>query len=385
VGAPCDLAMVAMASKRDYYEVLGVERSATEKQISESYRKLAMKYHPDRNPGDEEAVKSFKEAAEAFEVLSHTDKRARYDRYGHAGLEGAGGVPEFRDVNDIFAAFSDIFGEGLFGDLFGGGGRGRGRRGGNVRCDVTLELREAAQGVTKTVQFERHEACSTCQGSGAKPGTRPEKCRYCGGRGQVVQSTGIFSIQTTCPSCHGEGAVIRDPCGTCRGAGYVLGQVTREVRIPPGVDDGTRLRLQGEGEPSPQGGPRGDCYCFIRVREHSLFQRNGRDLICRVPITYPQAALGSSVEVPTLDGREQFEIPAGTQSGDVFRLKGLGMPDTRSRHRGDLLVQVFVEVPKRLTADHEKLLRDLAEVENAHVTPERKSFFAKLKEYFHGG
>jgi molecular chaperone DnaJ len=292
-------------------------------------------------------------------------------------------VPEFRDVNDIFAAFSDIIGDGLFGDLFGGGGRAR--RGGNVRCEVTLELREAAQVTTKTVHFERHEACSTCHGSGAKPGTRPEKCRYCGGRGQVVQSTGIFSIQTTCPSCHGEGAVIRDPCPACRGGGYVMTQVSREVKIPPGVDDNTRLRLQGEGEPSPHGGPRGDCYCFIRVREHPFFQRNGRDLVCQVPISYPQAALGARVEVPTLEGREQFDIPAGTQSGDVFRLKGLGMPDTRSRHRGDLLVQVYVEVPKKLTPEHERILRELAEVENAHVSPARKSFFAKLKDYFQGG
>ena len=377
--------MAVMASKRDYYEVLGVDRSATEKQIAEAYRKLAMKYHPDRNPGDEQAVKHFKEAAAAFEVLSHPEKRARYDRYGHAGLEGAGGAPEFRDVNDIFAAFSDIFGEGMFGDLFGGGRRGRARRGENVRCDVVLELREAAQGAAKTVEFDRHEACSKCHGSGAKPGTQPEKCRYCGGRGRVVQSTGIFSIQTTCPSCRGEGSVIRDPCPDCRGAGYVLTRVKRDVQIPPGVDDRTRLRLQGEGEPSPHGGPRGDCYCFISVRQHPFFQRNGRDLICQVPITYPQAALGAELEVPTLEGRQTFEIPAGAQSGDVFRLKGQGMPDTRSRHRGDLLVQVYVEVPKRLTPEHERLLRDLAEIENTHVTPERKSFFSKLKDYFQGG
>jgi molecular chaperone DnaJ len=374
-----------MAAHRDYYEVLGVERSATEKQISEAYRKLALKYHPDRSPGDEDAVKRFKEAAQAFEVLNHAEKRARYDRYGHAGLEGAGGMPEFRDVNEIYAAFSDILGDGFFGGMFGGGGgRGRARRGANVRCDVVLDLDEAAQGATKSVQFERHEACATCHGSGAKPGTRPEKCRYCGGRGQVVQSAGVFSIQTTCPSCRGEGSVIRDPCSECRGSGYVLGRVTRDVKIPAGVDKNTRLRLQGEGEPSPGGGPRGDCYCFISVREHPLFQRNGRDLVCQMPISYPQAALGAKVDVPTLAGREEFEVPAGTQSGDLFRLKGKGMPDMQSRRRGDLLVQVFVEVPKRLTPEHERVLRELAEIENVHVSPERKSFFSKLKEYFQG-
>lgn len=378
------LAMVVMAAKRDYYEVLGVDRSASEKQISEAYRKLALKYHPDRNPGDDDAVRRFKEAAEAFEVLSHPDKRARYDRFGHAGLEGAGGVPEFRDVNDIFAAFRDIFSDSMFGDFFGGSRGGRVRRGANVRCDAVLDLHEAATGVTKTVQFERHETCSACRGSGAKPGTQPERCRYCGGRGQVVQSTGIFSIQTTCPSCRGEGSIIREPCHECRGSGYVLARVTREVKIPPGVDDNSRLRLQGEGEPSPDGGPRGDCYCFISVREHALFHRHGRDLICQVPISYPQAALGATVDVPTLDGREELEVPAGTQSGDVFRLKGRGMPDPRARHRGDLLVQVYVEVPKRLAPEHERLLRELAEIENTHVTPARKTFFSKLKEYFQG-
>jgi len=376
-----------MAAKRDYYEVLGVDRSATEKEISEAYRKLALKYHPDRNPGDEEAVKRFKEAAEAFEVLNHPEKRARYDRFGHAGLEQVGGMPEFRDVNDIFAAFSDIFGESLFGGMFGGGGRGGPRRGANIRCELTIDLVEAARGATRSVEFERHEACQDCHGSGARRGTQPEKCRYCGGRGKVVQSAGVFSIQTTCPSCHGEGSVIREPCPRCRGAGYVLCRVAREVKIPPGVDNGTRLRLQGEGEPSPQGGPRGDCYCYISVREHPLFQRNGRDLVCQVPITYPQAALGAKVVFPTLDGQEELEIPAGTQSGDVFRIRGKGMPDLQSRRRGDLIVQVYVEVPKRLAPEHERVLRELAEIENVHVSPQRKSFFSKVKEYFqgHGG
>jgi len=370
-----------MAEKRCYYEVLGVDRSATDGQISEAYRKLALKYHPDRNPGDEEAVARFKEAAEAFEVLNHPEKRARYDRFGHAGLEGvAGGAPHFHDVGDIFEAFGDIF-----GDLFGGGGRSRGRRvrrGADIRCQVTIDLIEAAHGVTKTVEFQRHQKCETCGGSGAKPGTEAEYCAYCGGSGRVVQSTGIFSLQTTCPSCHGAGSVIRHPCPDCNGGGFVPRRVSRRVTIPAGVDDQSRLRLQGEGEPSPDGGPPGDCYCIIRVSEHPLFERNGQHVICHVPISYSQAALGATVEVPTLDGREQIEIPRGTQSGEVFKLKGCGMPHLRRRGRGDLLVQVYVEVAENLDAEHERLLRELAELEQRDVTPHRKSFFQKLKEYF---
>jgi len=380
--------MVTMAGKRDYYEVLGVDRSASDTQISEAYRKLALKYHPDRNPGDDDAVARFKEAAEAFEVLSHPDKRARYDRYGHVGLEGpGGGAPHFRDVQEIFEAFGDILGGGLFGNLFGGGlGRRRRRRAGaDIRCDVTLELREAATGATKTVRFRRHETCTTCNGTGAKPGTQPERCTYCGGRGQVIQSTGIFSLQTTCPACRGEGKVIREPCGECHGSGFVLMSVTREVKIPPGVDSQTRLRLPGEGEPSPDGGPRGDCYCIIAVQPDPLFQRDGRHLICQVPISYPQAALGATIKVPTLDGCEEIEIPRGTQTGDLFRLKGRGMPDMRHHGRGDLVVHVFIDVPKRLSPEHERILRELAEVENSNVTPQRKSFFNKLKEYFQSG
>ncbi len=369
-----------MAEKRCYYEVLGVDRNATDAQLSEAYRKLALKYHPDRNPGDEEAVAKFKEAAEAFEVLSHPEKRAQYDRYGFAGLEG--GAPQFRDISDIFNAFGDILGGGLFGDLFGGGrGRARAHRGADVRADVTIDLMEAAHGTAKTVRFMRHFACETCGGTGAKPGTQPEKCRYCGGRGRVVQSSGMFSLQTTCPACHGEGQVIREVCSECRGAAYVQKKVTRKVQIPAGVDDRTQLRLQSEGEPSPNGGPPGDCYCVIHVTEHPLFHRQGQNLVCQVPISYPQAALGATVEVPTLDGRENLSIPAGTQTGAVFTLKGRGMPDPRYRGRGNLLVQVQVEVPGSLTAEHEAILRKLAEIENTHVTPTRKSFFEKLKEY----
>jgi molecular chaperone DnaJ len=376
--------MATMAGKRDYYEVLGIDRSASDGQISEAYRKLALKFHPDRNPGDEEAVGKFKEAAEAFEVLSHDEKRAAYDRYGHAGLSG-GGAPQFHDLGDIFEAFGDILGGGgLFGDVFGRGrGRGRqARRGGDIRCDVTLDLLEAAHGTAKIVQFERHQKCDTCGGSGAKPGTRPEVCSYCGGHGAVVQNAGIFSMQTTCPSCHGSGAVIRQRCSSCHGSGYLPGRVTRKIDIPPGVDTGTQMRLHGEGEPSGSGGPPGDCYCVIHVSEHALFRREGQHLICQVPIAYPQAALGAVIEVPTLDGREELTIPAGTQPGEVFTLRGRGMPDPRHRGRGDLLVQVSIEVPKKLAERHEQVLRELAEIENTHVTPKRKSFVDKLKEYF---
>jgi molecular chaperone DnaJ len=375
--------MVTMAAKRDYYEVLGVSRSATSKQIADAYRKLAIKYHPDKNPGNEEAVTRFKEAAEAFEVLSDEQKRSRYDRYGHAGVEG--GVHQFTDVHEIFEAFGDIFGGGLFGDLFGGGRRRGGRRthkGADVGCEVRVDLLEAALGCTKTVEFQRHEFCETCRGSGAKPGTRPETCHYCGGRGQVIQSSGLFRVQTTCPACRGAGTVVKHACPTCSGDGAVLHTVRREVTIPPGIDDRMRVRLAGEGEPSPNGGPRGDCYCLVHVSPHPLFQRQGQDLICTVPITYAQAALGAKIEVPTLEGRDEIELPAGTQPGEVFKLRGRGMPNPRRRGRGDLLVQVALEVPRTLSPRQEALLRELADEEHVHVSPHRKSFFEKLREYF---
>jgi molecular chaperone DnaJ len=374
--------MLTMADKRDYYEILGVDRSANKEQISEAYRKLALKYHPDRNPGDEAAIVKFKEAAEAFEVLNHAEKRAKYDRFGFQGLQGSD-APHFRDVGDIFDAFGDVFGEGLFGDLFGRGRGQRVRKGGDVQCQVTLDLLEAAKGASKVVEFERHVVCETCGGSGAKPGTRPEKCSYCGGNGRVVQSSGFFSMQTTCPACRGNGRVIREACPACRGHGYVPRRVNRKVEIPAGVDNGTQLRLSGEGEPSAAGGPPGDCYCAIHVKEHPLFHRDGRELICQVPITYTQASLGTSLNVPTLDGPEEVEVPPGTQPGDVFTLRGRGMPDVRYRGRGDLHVQVTIEVPKRLSERHEELLRELADIENADVSPKRKSFFDKIKELFH--
>jgi len=371
--------MVQMAGKRCYYEVLQVERTSTTKAIAESYRKLAIKYHPDKNPGDEEAIARFKEAAEAFEVLGDEEKRARYDRFGHAGVNN-GGRQGFQDVNDIFSAFGDIFGESAFGDLFGG--RRRASKGSDVRCDLTLDLMEAARGVTKTIEFQRHEACEECAGTGAKKGTSRTTCTYCAGRGQVVQSTGIFRVQTTCPSCQGVGSVVKEPCGKCRGAAFVLKKVKREVQIPAGIDDQMRIRIAGEGEPSPAGGPRGDCYCFITVKEHPLFHREGEHLVVRMPITYTQAALGAKIEVPTLAGPHELKLPPGTQTGEVFRVRGQGMPSPRGRSVGDLLVQVNVEVPKSLSAEQEELLRQLAEQEKVDVSPHRKSFFEKVREYF---
>lgn len=375
--------MAKMATKRDYYEVLGVARDATSKDLAAAYRKLAIQFHPDKNPGDDEAVQRFKEAAEAFEVLNDSAKRSRYDRFGHAGVEGPGGATQFRDLNDIFAAFGDVFGEGVFGEFFGGGRRERrSRRGGDLRVDVTLDLLECARGASRTIKFDRLERCDACQGSGAKPGSSPVPCRYCGGRGQVVQESGIFRVQTHCPACHGAGTVIESPCPTCRGEGQVRRGVEREVKIPAGVDHQSRVRITGEGHHSANGGPPGDCYCFIGVQEHPLFHREGMDLVCQIPIMFSQAALGTKLEVPTLDGRDELEVPPGTQHGEVFRLRGRGMPDPRRRGRGDLMVQVVIEVPKTVTRRQQELLRELAEEERVNVSPHQKSFFEKLRDYF---
>ncbi len=367
-----------MSAQRDYYEVLGIERTASGKEIATAYRKLAVRYHPDKNPGDEEAIARFKECSEAFEVLNDPEKRSRYDRYGHAGLNGHGGVHHFTDVEDIFSAFGDIF-----GDIFGSRGRThRVRRGRDVRAEVTLSLKEAAEGVRKTVEFERHELCTSCEGSGAAPGTKRQTCSYCNGRGQVIQQAGIVRMQTTCPACQGEGSTIAVPCKTCRGSGSILRKVETDVEIPAGVDNGMQIRMTGQGEPSPNGGPPGDCYCVVSVLPHPLFEREGQHLICRVPITYSQAVLGTTLEVPTLGGPRELEIPAGTPSGHVFRLRGHGMRDPRVMGVGDLLVQVAIDVPKKITPEEDELLRRLAELEHKNVAPARKSFFDKVKEFF---
>jgi len=374
-----------MAGKRDYYEVLGVSRDVSEKDVAAAYRKLAIRYHPDSNPDDEDATEKFKEAAEAYEVLHDPDKRAIYDQYGHAGLESGGAAPQFHDVSDIFEAFGDLFGLGdLFGGGLGGRRRRRQRRGADLRCDVTLDLEEAAQGVAKTVTFGRSKICGTCHASGAKPGSSPEACRRCGGRGQVVQSAGILRVQTTCPSCQGAGQVISDPCTDCRGRGYVREEVNLEVAIPAGIDDGMAVRLREQGEPSPDGGPAGDCHCVVKVRTHRLFQREADHMILRLPITFSQAALGAKIEVPTLTGRTELEIRKGTESGKVYRIRGRGMPNPHGGPSGDLLVQTYIEVPQKLTARQEQLLRELAELEDANVSPHRKSFLEKLAGYFTG-
>jgi molecular chaperone DnaJ len=370
-----------MATQRDYYEILGVAKTAAPEDIKKAYRKAAAANHPDRNPGDTAAVERFKEAAEAFDVLGDPNKRALYDRHGHEAFSrGAGRQPGFNDVSDIFSVFGDAL-EGLFGGGQQRGGR-RATRGDSLRCSIRIDLKGAAFGCTRTVEIHRDELCSECDGSGAKPGSSPEKCAYCAGRGQIVQAQGFFRVQTTCPACRGAGEVIRDKCPKCAGSGRESKKVQLEVKVPPGVDNGMQLCLRGEGEPGDHGGPRGDLFCDIHVAEHSLFKRQGHDLICAVPLSYPQAALGTTLEIPLLDGREQLEINAGAQPGDIIRLRGKGMPDPHSRRKGDLLVQLVVEVPKSLNARQEELLRELAELEEKNVSPHQKSFFEKIKDYF---
>jgi molecular chaperone DnaJ len=378
-----------MSEKRDYYEILSVERTASKGQIDRSYRKLAIKYHPDSSKA-EDAVERFKEASEAYEVLSDADKRARYDRYGHSGVNG--GASQFNDVEDIFEAFGEMFGGGgggVFGDLFGGRGGGggggrrrRARRGADIRCNVTLTLDEAAKGVCKDISFRRNVGCKSCEGSGAAPGSKPETCSTCGGRGQVVQSAGILRVQTACPHCGGAGQRISQPCTDCRGTGLQSEKAELPIEIPAGVDDGMRVRVQGEGEASPDGGPPGDCYCFVSVKEHELFKRDGTSLILQLPISFSQAALGAELEVPTLDGPETLRIDPGTQNGEVFTIKGKGVVDPRGGRIGDLLVQVFIEVPKKLSAEQEELLRQLAELDSESVLPHRKTFLEKVADLF---
>lgn len=372
--------MPMASTKRDYYEVLGVKRDATPEDIKKSYRQLALKNHPDKNPGDAEAEKRFKEAAEAYEVLSDKDKRHRYDRYGHAGLEGSA-FHDFRNADDIMSAFGDIFGGGLFGDLFGQRRRGP-RPGQDLLMKLEIELQEAARGATKAVDVTRQEYCGECNGSGARKGTVATTCNYCGGQGQVVQSRGFFQVATTCPACGGEGVRITDPCPKCRGTGRTNAVAHLKIDIPPGVESGMWLQLRGQGEPGDPGAPRGNLRIQILVRKHPFFERNRNDLLCQVPISFAQAALGADIEVPTLDGPDRLHVPKGTQSGDVLRIKGRGMPDISGRGRGDELVEIVVETPRHLTPRHEELFRELAELEHEHVSPRRKSFFEKLKDYF---
>lgn len=368
--------------KRDYYEVLSVTKTASGDEIKKSYRRLAMQYHPDRNPGDSEAETKFKEAAEAYDVLSDPHKKERYDRYGHAGLSdmGGGGPGGFSNLNDIFEMFGDIFG-GSFG---GGAGRQRRQQGQDLQIDVELDLTEAYKGVTKTIEFNRGEVCSDCSGTRMRKGSRPAKCNRCGGRGAVVTRQGFFQIQVACPSCGGQGEIITDPCSKCDGQGQVDVKRKLDVNIPAGVDSGSRIRLPGEGEVTEANGPRGDLYCRIRIKPHTVFQRDGTDLLCEMPITFSQAALGGVLEVPTLTGASSITLPRGTNHGDIFRVRGKGMPDLRGRGHGDLLIRTLIDIPKKLTKRQEELLRELAEIDQKHVSTERKGFLDRVKEWLTG-
>lgn len=360
-----------MSSKRDYYEVLGVERNASEADIKKQYRKLAIKYHPDKNPDNKDAEEKFKEASEAYEVLRDPKKRQIYDQYGHQGLEGAGfsGVGGF---DDIFSSFGDIF-EDLFG--FGGGRRGRARaqRGADLRYDLELDFMDAAFGSETTIDIQKAEKCPTCEGSQCEPGTYPETCQHCGGAGQVGRSQGFFTIRTTCPVCRGGGKMITTPCHQCSGAGQIMVNKTVSVKIPAGVDTGSRLRLNGEGETSQNGGPPGDLYVFIHVKPHKIFQRNNTDVICKAEISFIQAALGDEITVPTLDGEETIAIPKGTQYGELIRLTGKGIPSLRGRHRGDQIIQLDVRTPTNMNKKQETLLRDFARIEADKFTNKLKN------------
>ncbi|MBN1664726.1 MAG: molecular chaperone DnaJ [Deltaproteobacteria bacterium] len=347
--------------KNDYYQVLGVEKNASPEDIKKCYRKLAMQYHPDRNPGNKEAEERFKEAAEAYEVLSDDSKRQIYDRYGHEGLNGTG-FRGFSGVDDIFSSFSDIF-----GDIFGfGGGRSRSRTaarpGADLRYDMAISFMEAAFGTLKEIEVVKYETCQDCKGLGAAPGTTPEPCTRCKGRGQITQTNGFFSVSTTCPQCRGEGQIISDPCHTCRGSGRSKTKKNVSVKIPAGVEAGSRLRLRGEGEQGDHGGPYGDLYVFIDVHPHEFFQRTGDDVICRISISFIQAALGATVEVPTLDGKEKLKIPRGTQPGKIFRLKGRGVAHLRGYGRGDQIIETVVVIPSDMNRKQEALLKEYAKL-----------------------
>lgn len=368
--------------KRDYYDVLGLERNSSPEQIKKAYRRLAHKHHPDRNPDDPSSESNFKEAAEAYEVLSDPAKRQRYDQYGHQGLSGAG-VHDFShmDVGDIFSMFGDIFG--------GMSGQRRSReRGVDLQTEVELTLAEVATGVERSIEFSRKDFCEECGGNGAAPGSERQACSTCGGYGQVEQTTGFSAlfgrVITTCPACQGRGSTIVTPCNDCRGSGRTMKHRTLTVTIPAGVHDGQAVRVRGEGEPSQAGTQRGDLHCYVRVKQHPFLERHNNDVVCRMPITFTQAALGAMVKVPTLTGTAELKIPRGTQHGQLFRLNGQGLPDLRSGRRADELVQVQVEIPKKLNKTQEDLLRDFAKTEDKAVLPKSTGFFDKMKDYLGG-
>jgi molecular chaperone DnaJ len=376
-----------VAQKRDYYEVLGVQRSASAGEIKSAFRKLALKYHPDRNK-DPHAVELFKEASEAYEVLSDDQRRAQYDRFGHAGVSGAG-VHDFSSmgVDDIFSIFND-----LFGDAFGGGRargtRARAERGVDIQTVVDLELAEVATGVTKTLRFQRNDLCDTCNGSGAEPGSERQTCRTCGGYGQVErqQAMGFMVTRTVveCPNCRGKGWTVDKACRACNGGGRVPKERTIELKVPPGIHEGQAVRVRGEGEPSESGRVRGDLHCVIRIKPHPFFERDGDNLICRLPISFTQAALGATVDVPTLTGQTELKIPPGTQYGTIFELKEKGLPNVRTGRVGTEIVQVLIEIPKKLSKEQADLLRKFADKEDRSVSPETRGFFDRVRDYFAG-
>ncbi|MFP4444708.1 MAG: molecular chaperone DnaJ [Desulfosudaceae bacterium] len=365
-----------MAEKRDYYEILGVGRDESTERIKKQYRKIALKYHPDKNPGDKEAEEKFKECSEAYAVLCDPEKRQIYDQFGHAGLEGMGNG-RGAGFEDIFSSFGDIF-EDFFG--FGSGRRGGGgrvRRGDDLRYDLTIDFLEAAFGKETELELEKLAVCEVCAGSGCAPGTSPERCSQCGGSGQVTRSQGFFMVKTTCTACRGSGRSIPSPCTECRGEGRVRVKKSVSLKIPAGVDDGSKLRLTGEGEPGPQGAPPGDLYVVIHVKPHKFFQRNNTDVICLMEISFVQAALGDTITVPTLTGEKELEIPPGTQYGDTFRFRDEGIPSLRSKRRGDQIIQVDVRTPVNLSKKQEELLAEFARLERDKFSNKLKNLFKK--------
>jgi molecular chaperone DnaJ len=367
--------------KRDYYEILGVSRSATPQELKSAFRKLAIQHHPDKNDGDKVSEEKFKEAAEAYEVLCDSEKRARYDRFGHQAPGGFGPSPF--EAGFAGGNINDIFGD-IFGEIFGQRGRSRNgkQRGADLRYNLEVSFTEAAFGSEAKVKIPRHKQCSICHGSGARAGTGPKTCPTCHGAGELRMTQGFFQISRTCGHCQGTGKVITDPCATCHGAGKVETESVLTVKVPPGVDTGTRLKLTGEGESGERGGPPGDLYVVVHVQEHPIFIREDTEVICEVPISFTQAALGSSIEVPTLDGKVKMKIPSGTQSGKVFRLKGKGIPQLNGYQRGDQHVRVTVEVPEKLTKKQRELLEQFAAISGEDANPQAKSFFDKVRELF---
>ncbi len=375
-------------SKRDYYEVLGVSRTAGINEIKKAYRQKAIQFHPDKNPGNKEAEEKFKEATEAYGILADPEKRQLYDQYGHAAFQQGGGRGfSAADFGTAFADFEDLFGD-IFSSFFGGGmgrtGRTRGRSGSDLRYDLEISFEEAVFGTQKEIEINRRTQCEKCRGSGAAAGTAAERCKQCGGTGQVRMQQGFFTISRSCPVCNGSGQVIANPCPDCRGSGLKLQQSKIKVNVPAGVDNGQRLRLNGEGESGSGGGPNGDLYVVLSVQDHPIFERRDSDLVCDVPITYTTAVLGAEIEVPTLEGEAKMKIPPGTPSGKIFRLRGKGVPVLGTARRGDLHVRVYIKVPKKISGEHQALLERLREKEREDDVTGGKGFFDKVKGMFAG-